>query len=144
MMSSWSFVMLFAIMTMSLWCHCNDNVTMYRIHFPELGIFIHRFWTWWSFNHKYFTRFDMAFIEPMHHNKPNITYLLTYLQILYLNWFHCQADIPLKLEMFPFSVIKLVLFVFNDKLTRANQKFIILFHECCRLRAHFITGYMSS
>ena len=33
----------------------------------------------------------MAFIEPMHHNKPNITYLLTYL--LYFVILHVGANI---------------------------------------------------
>ena len=31
-------------------------------------------------------RCDMAFIEPIHRNKPNITYLLTYL-LIWTNFF---------------------------------------------------------
>ena len=39
----------------------------------------------------------MAFIEPMHRNKPNITYLLTYLQES-LHYFHTN-----KYENFYFA-----------------------------------------
>ena len=40
-------------------------------------------------------RCDMSFIEPMHRNKPNITYLLTW----YMICMHCVLYVPISLDM---------------------------------------------
>ena len=99
---------------------------------------VHYQWYYHS-HHCAFWRCDMAFIEPMHRNKPNITYLLTV-------HFVCSALVPISEIYWRLTLVSAkhfsMNFCFKENLYHWNScaplKLLFSTYDCCTLPMYCI------